>query len=182
MRSHTVPGRAKLRKYRKCNSELKFSLTSVVRATLRRPTTTQHNFAQLTAALKCRPNPHDVTVATDDVTKCDDERRRLCISNTAATSAPVHNVLTLICLPRISVHDPYRYPRDPPIQEWRIKGPGPRTIADVVGVNGGSLVQVGQHAVSCEHAIAAYFAYCRIFRVFQQSAHIAHFPRINWHF
>jgi len=27
-----------------------------------------------------------------------------------------------------------------------------------------------------EYAIAAYFAYCRIFRIFQRSAHIAYFP------
>jgi len=33
-----------------------------------------------------------------------------------------------------------------------------------------------------EYAIAAYFAYCRIFRMFQQIAHIAYFFRKKWHF
>jgi len=31
-------------------------------------------------------------------------------------------------------------------------------------------------SVLCEYAIAAYFAYCHIFRIFQQSAHTAYFP------
>jgi len=32
------------------------------------------------------------------------------------------------------------------------------------------------------NASAAYFAYCRIFRILQQSAHIAYFFHTNWHF
>jgi len=31
-------------------------------------------------------------------------------------------------------------------------------------------------SVLCEYTIAAYFAYCRIFCIFQQSVHIAFFP------
>jgi len=31
-------------------------------------------------------------------------------------------------------------------------------------------------SVLCEYVIAAYFAYCRIFCIFQQSAHITYFP------
>jgi len=35
-------------------------------------------------------------------------------------------------------------------------------------------------SVLCEYAIATYFANCRILRIFQQSAHIAYFFRIDW--
>jgi len=37
-------------------------------------------------------------------------------------------------------------------------------------------------SVLYEYAIATYFTYCHIFRIFQQSAHIAYFFHINWHF
>ena len=44
------------------------------------------------------------------------------------------------------------------------------------------LVDIGWHASLCKYAIVAHFAYCRIFRILQQSAHIAYFSRINCHF
>ena len=37
-------------------------------------------------------------------------------------------------------------------------------------------------SVLCKYAIAEYFAYCHIFRIFQQNVHIAYFFCINWHF
>ena len=61
-----------------------------------------------------------------------------------------------------------------------------RIVHEQIGHVGDGLLQrqlqYAGMSVLCEYAIAAYFAYCHIFRTFQQSMHMAYFFRINWHF
>jgi len=55
-------------------------------------------------------------------------------------------------------------------------------LTQVVPENGSlNACNIGM-SILCEYAIATYFSHCRIFCIFQQTAHIAYFFHVDWHF